>query len=95
MASTRAVSFSENPIVSAAKSAAGRLGYESLRDLQLEVIIGVVSGHDVFGILPTGYGKSLCYASLPWTFDSLCQPNHPSIICVVTPLTAIIRDQVH
>ena len=39
--------------------------------------------------LSTGYGKSVCYASLPWTFDSLCQPNHPSIICAVTPLTAI------
>lgn len=78
----------------AAVDAAKQLGYDSLRDLQLEVIKGVVSGQDVFAVLPTGYGKSLCYACLPAVFDSLHQPTKPSIVCVVTPLTAIIQDQV-
>ena len=52
-----AVSFSEDQIVSAAKGAAGRLGHESFRYLQLEVIIGVVSGHEVFGIYQLGVAK--------------------------------------
>lgn len=47
-------------IVSVAESAARRLGYEQLRDLQLKVVAEVVTGRDVFAILP-GYGKSLCY----------------------------------
>ena len=53
-------------IVSVAESAARRLGYEQLRDLQLKVhvVAEVVTGRDVFAILP-GYGKSLCYALLP------------------------------
>ena len=42
-----------------AESAARRLGYEQLRDLQLKVVAEVVTGRDVFAILPTGYGKPL------------------------------------
>ena len=77
-------------IVSVAESAARRLGYEQLRDLQLKVVAEVVTGRDVFVILP-GYGKSLCYALLPWMFDHLLQPDLPSIVAVLTPLTAIIN----
>ena len=80
-------------IVSVAESAARRLGYEQLRDLQLKVVAEVVTGRDVFAILPTGYGKSLYYAILPWMFDHLLQPDLPSIVVVLTPLTAIIKDQ--
>jgi ATP-dependent DNA helicase RecQ len=50
-------------------------------------------GKDVFAILPTGYGKSLCYASLPVLLDHLHQPKEKSIVIVVTPLTAIMEDQ--
>ena len=39
-------------------------------------------------------GKSLCYACLPQVFDSMLQPVEPSIVIVVTPLTAIMEDQV-
>ena len=70
-------------IVSVAESAARRLGYEHLRDLQLKVVAEVVTGRDVFTILP-GYGKSLCYALLPWMFDHLLQPDLPSIVVVLT-----------
>ena len=74
--------------------AAKKLGYDQLRDLQRKVILEFVKGNDVFGVLPTGYGKSLCYACLPDLFDHLLQPDQPSIVVVVTPLTAIMEDQV-
>ena len=47
----------------------------------------------VFGVLPTGYGKSLCFTLLPFVFDKLLGTNN-SIVIVITPLTAIIKDQV-
>ena len=45
----------------------------------MEVILSLVMGKDVFAILPTGYGKSLCYASLPLLLDYLYQPTEKSI----------------
>ena len=47
-----------------------------------------------FGVLPTGFGKSLYYACLPLIFDKI-EPDLKSIIIVVTPLTAIVKDQVN
>ncbi len=41
-----------------------------------------ISGKDVFGVLPTGYGKSLCYACLPAAFDFLGKDKEPSIVVV-------------
>ena len=43
-----------------------RLGYTKLKDEQLRTVRDVLSGLDTFVSLPTGYGKSLCYAILPW-----------------------------
>ena len=77
----------------AALESARQLGYQSLKDLQLKIVAGVINGRDVFGVLPTGYGKSLCYACLPWTYDRILQCTQ-SIVCVITPLTAIIEEQV-
>ena len=75
----------------AARAAAEQLGYSNIKDLQLQTI---ASGLDVFSVLPTGYGKSLCYGCLSWLFDKICDSPEPSIVIVVTPLTAIIEDQV-
>ena len=50
----------------AAQNAALKLGYSGLKDLQMDVVIGLATGRDVFAVLPTGYGKSLCYACLPY-----------------------------
>ena len=62
---------------------------------QLQVVEAFVKGHDVFGVLPTGFGKSLCYACLPLVFDKLLQkPQGSSIVLVVSPLVAIMKDQV-
>ena len=46
-----------------------KLGF--IKSLQLEVVLAIATGQDVFGVLPTGYGKSLYYAYLPILFDQL------------------------
>ena len=79
-----------------------QLGYANVKSEQLKVVTGIVEGRDVFAVLPTGYGKSLCYACLPIVFDQLqlndadtvAGENGKSIVAVVTPLTAIMEDQV-
>ena len=53
--------MAESAIEVAAIEAAKRLGYDTLKDLQLQAVVGLVSSRDVFGIMTTGYGKSLCY----------------------------------
>ena len=41
------------------------LGYSSMNPEQVEGTVALIKGRDVFAILPTGFGKSLCYACLP------------------------------
>ena len=79
-----------------ANSAAQALGYNCLKRHQIEVVLAVAGGRDVFAVLPTGYGKSLCYACLPMLFDNMLglHVDDRSIVVVLTPLTAIIQDQV-
>jgi len=38
--------------------AALALSYPNLRNKQVEVVGSFVSGNDVYGVLPTGYGKA-------------------------------------
>ena len=55
---------------------------------------GILRGRDVFAVLPTGFGKSLCFACLPTAFDQLHPHDEPTIVLVIAPLTAIMKDQV-
>ena len=43
---------SKQQIIEAANVSARQLGYEKLKDLQLEIVIGIVSGQDVFATFP-------------------------------------------
>ena len=62
--------------------ASSRLGYSSVRDKQLLAIRTFMEGNDVFISLPTGSGKSLYYAVLPYAFDDLYHPQNCSF-CVL------------
>ncbi len=76
------------------QKAALRLGYDSLKAEQELAITSFIRGNDVFVSLPTGYGKSLCFALLPSVFDMLKGVEKASIVLVISPLISIITDQV-
>ena len=61
-------------------------GYGSFRPLQREICEATLAGRDVFALLPTGGGKSLCF-QLP----ALARPG---LTVVVSPLIALMKDQV-
>ena len=78
----------------AISTAAAKLGYPVVKDEQREAVKEFMKGRDVFVSLPTGYGKSFCYAVLPWAFDSLCpSTSKQSIVICVSPLVSLMQDQ--
>ena len=70
------------------------MGYTELRLKQEEVILDLVRRSDVFVSLPTRGGKSLCYSLLPGVFDNVCRLPSLFDAIVVSPLVALMRDQV-
>jgi ATP-dependent DNA helicase RecQ len=61
-------------------------GFAQFRAGQAEVVAAVLDGREVLAIMPTGSGKSLCY-QLPALM-------RPGLTVVVSPLIALMRDQV-
>ena len=80
----------------AATKAAKTLGCSELKPEQMQVVTTVLRGRDVLAVLPTGYGKTYATQSTspaPAAFDALLPGSSPSIVIVLSPLTAIMKDQ--
>jgi ATP-dependent DNA helicase RecQ len=58
---------------------------DKLKDKQEELISHYMNGNDVIGLLPTGYGKSLCYLLPPLLSNK--------VMFIISPLISLMEDQ--
>ena len=72
----------ENARENAIRIVVAKLGFACIKSHQLEVIMAFISGNDVFAVLPTGYGKSLCYACHVFRLCLTIYGNQLQMLCI-------------
>ena len=73
-----------------------QMSHLGLKDEQERAMCAILEGNDVFTLLPTGFGKSICYQALPFLFNhklGLAVTQRRAVL-VVSPLIALMIDQV-
>lgn len=76
----------ENPVNIYRQTLQKYWGYDTFRALQEDIILSVGEGRDTLGLMPTGGGKSITFQVPAMAHDGIC--------LVVTPLIALMKDQV-
>lgn len=71
-------------------------GFETFRDPQQAIVERVLDGGHTLVIMPTGSGKSLCYQvpALVLAHQAKAHGNPPPLTLVISPLIALMKDQV-
>lgn len=65
-----------------------------LKEERLKAIRAVYDRRDVFVLLPTGFGKNVCFHVIPFVFDhklGLVGSQSKSVVVVVLPLVALMQ----
>ena len=88
----------DNDLQTALKESLALFPVDELKAEQRLIIEKIVARRDVFGQLPTGYGKSLTFQLLPGVLSCLKAkgyefPPNPLVV-VISPLMSIVEDQV-
>lgn len=75
-----------------------KFGYSQFRYEQEAAIKRILAGKSALVVFPTGAGKSLCYqipaVAFPEIDEALGETGQPGITIIVSPLIALMKDQV-
>lgn len=63
----------------------------SLKEKQIRIIENVLRGTHTVGILPTGYGKSICFQILPLMFEEIYEKK--GVALIFSPLKSLMFNQ--